>query len=161
MKGHIKERGTGHWYAVIDTRDPATGKRKRKWHSLRDCTGRRQAQIECARLISEISGGTYLEPNKTTVAQFLERWLDHMKSQISPKSHERYCELARKNIVPLIGAVPLPKPMTSGLEARGRFGKTGLCLSQRRGCVSLSGWRKADLPLHQREGWAAATALLD
>jgi hypothetical protein len=38
---------------------------------------------------------------------------------------------------------------------------TGLCLSPRRGCVLLSGWRKADLPLHQRGGRAAATALLD
>jgi hypothetical protein len=34
MKGHVCERGTGNWYAVIDMRDPATGKRKRKWHSL-------------------------------------------------------------------------------------------------------------------------------
>jgi hypothetical protein len=32
MKGHIRERGTGNWYAVIDMRDPATG--KRKWPSL-------------------------------------------------------------------------------------------------------------------------------
>ncbi len=39
-------------------------------------------------------------------------------------------------------AVTLPKPMTSGMEARGRFGK-------------------AEPPLYQRGGWAAATALLD
>jgi hypothetical protein len=38
----------------------------------------------------------------------------------------------------------LPKPMTSGLEARGRFGKQDF--------VYLSKWlAKADLPLHQRE----------
>ena len=48
-------------------RDAATGKRKRKWHSL-DAREKREAQIECARLISEIQGGTYLEPNKTTLA---------------------------------------------------------------------------------------------
>ena len=36
-KGHVCEKvpGSGNWYAVIDTRDPATGKRKRKWHSSR------------------------------------------------------------------------------------------------------------------------------
>jgi len=34
MKGHMRERGAGNWYAVIDMRDPSTGKRKRKWHSL-------------------------------------------------------------------------------------------------------------------------------
>jgi integrase len=107
MKGHIKERGPGHWYAVIDSRDPATGKRKRKWHSLPNCTGRRQAQIECARLIAAMEGGTYLEPSKLTVAQFLERWLEHMKSQVTPKSHARYSGLANLNIVPLIGSVAL------------------------------------------------------
>ena len=108
MKGHLRERpkGSNNWYAVLDIRDAATGGRKRKWHSL-DAKGRRQAETECARLISEMKGGTYLEPSKTTVAQFLGRWLEHMSSQVSPKSHARYCELARKNIVPLLGSVML------------------------------------------------------
>jgi hypothetical protein len=35
MKGHIRERSPGHWAIVIDLRDPATGKRKRKWHSFK------------------------------------------------------------------------------------------------------------------------------
>src|SRR5262249_8251808 len=47
-------------------------------------------------------------------------------------------------------AITLPKPMTSGIETRGRFGNAGLCLSQRRGCVSLSGWRKAEVLLYER-----------
>lgn len=34
MKGHVRERGKGRWYAVIETRDGA-GKRKRKWVSHR------------------------------------------------------------------------------------------------------------------------------
>jgi hypothetical protein len=45
--------------------------------------------------------------------------------------------------------ITLPKPITSGIEAKGRFGKTGLCLSQRRGYVPLSCRREARLPLHQ------------
>ena len=51
MKGHLRERpkGSGNWYAVLDMRDAATGKRKRKWHSL-DAKGKREAQIECATL---------------------------------------------------------------------------------------------------------------
>ena len=58
-------------------------------------------------------------------------------------------------------AITLPKPMTSGIEARGRFGKQGLCLSQRRGCVSLSGWRKAEVLLYERGERAEAATLLD
>ena len=107
MKGHLKERSPGHWAIILDVSDPETGKRKRRWHSFKGT--KRQAQIECARLIAAIQGGTYLEPSKVTLSSFLESWLDHVKSQVSPRSHERYCELARKNIVPLIGAVPLTK----------------------------------------------------
>ena len=32
MKGHIRERSPGHWAIILEQRDPATGKRKRKWH---------------------------------------------------------------------------------------------------------------------------------
>jgi hypothetical protein len=31
MKGHIRERSPGRWAIIIDLRDPATGKRRRKW----------------------------------------------------------------------------------------------------------------------------------
>ena len=50
-----------------------------------------------------------MEPDNTTMAQFLDRWLDHIKTQVSPLSHERYVEIARKNLAPLIGAVILYK----------------------------------------------------
>ena len=59
MKGHVRERGPGNWCAVIDIRDPETGKRKRKWHSLPGCKGKREAQSECARIITEMGNGAY------------------------------------------------------------------------------------------------------
>ncbi len=105
MKGSIRERSPGRWAIIID--DPNSGTRKRRWHSFKG--SKRQAQVECARLISEMQNGNYLAPDKTTFAEFAERWLTHMKSQVSPKSHARYGELLRKNVVPLIGAVVLTK----------------------------------------------------
>jgi integrase len=107
MKGHIRERSPGHWAIVLDTRDPATGKRKRRWHSFRGT--KRQAQSECARLITELKDGTSIEPHKTTVGAFFDRWLEHMESQVAPRTHERYAEIARKNIAPFIGSVLLTK----------------------------------------------------
>jgi integrase len=107
VKGHIRERSPGHWAVIIDAVDPASGKRKRKWHSFEGT--KRQAQVECARLVSEKSNGTYLEPNKLTVAQFLEHWLGHIKARVSPRTHERYGEIVRKNIEPLLGGVQLTK----------------------------------------------------
>jgi integrase len=108
MKGHIRERGAGKWYAVIDRRDPATGKRRRKWQKLK-AKGKRQAQIECAQLISQVSEGSYVEPKKTTLRQFLEMWLAFKKPNVAPRSYERYEELVLKNIVPLLGEVILTR----------------------------------------------------
>lgn len=107
MKGHIRERSPGRWAIVLEARDPETGKRKRRWHAFKGT--KREAQSECARLVSELKSGVYLEPSKTTVRTFFDRWLEHMKAQLTPRSHERYTELAHKNLVPLIGSVPLTK----------------------------------------------------
>src|SRR5262249_18739455 len=46
MRGHIRERSPCRWAIVIDGRDPATGKRKRRWHSFRGT--KREAQVQCA-----------------------------------------------------------------------------------------------------------------
>jgi Phage integrase, N-terminal SAM-like domain len=102
MKGHIRERSPGRWAIVLDVQDAATGKRKRKWHSFQGT--KRQAQIESARLISELKGGGYLESSKLTFAQFLNQWLGHIKSRVLPRTHERFTELVEKNIAPLLGA---------------------------------------------------------
>jgi hypothetical protein len=130
MKGHLKERSPGHWAIILDTRDAETGARRRKWHSF---TGtKRQAQLECSRLITELSGGAYVEPAKTTVREFLDHWLDHMRSQVAPRTHERYGEIARKNLVPFLGNVILSKLQPAQISAayakaleRGRRDGTG------------------------------------
>src|SRR5215813_6092931 len=115
MRGHIRERSPGHWAIVIDVRDPQTGERRRRWHSF---TGtKRQAQVECARLVSELQNGTRIDPSKMTVAAFLERWIEHMQGQVSPRSHERYAELCRKNIVPLLGGLTLTKLQPAHISA--------------------------------------------
>ena len=107
MRGHLRERSPGHWAIVIDVRDPTTGKRKRRWHSFAGT--KRQAQVECARLLTETKSGTSVDPTRMTVAAFLERWIEHMEGQVSPRSHERYAELCRKNLAPLLGALALTK----------------------------------------------------
>jgi integrase len=135
MKGHIRERSPGYWAIVVDLHDPETGKRKRKWHSFHGT--KRQAQVECSRLITELKGGLYIEPAKITVGQFLDRWLEHIKPLVSPRTHERYGELVTKNLKPLLGAVLLTKlrPMqisdayAKALSSGHRKGKGGLAPS--------------------------------
>lgn len=132
MKGHIRERSPGKWAIVLDVADPATGARKRKWHSFAGT--KREAQNECARLIASLNGGTYVEPTRETVGDFLKRWLASIKSQVSARTYERYAEIATKNLTPLLGSVILAKlkpphvsaAYAAALESGRRDGKGGL-----------------------------------
>jgi integrase len=89
MRGHIRERSPGHWAIVLDHQDPMTGRRKRRWHSFKGT--KREAQIECARLIAEQQSGGAIDPNKISLGQFLDRFqTDWVATHVSPHSNERY-----------------------------------------------------------------------
>ena len=115
MKGHIRERSPGNWAIILDVRDPESGKRKRKWHSFKGT--KRGAQKECARLVTEIQSGGYVEPNKILVSDLLLRWIDHVKSRVTPKTHERYAEVVKKNLIPALGGVYLTKLRPAQISA--------------------------------------------
>jgi integrase len=107
MKGHIRERSPGHWAIVIDIRDLETGKRRRKWHSFRGT--KREAQVESSRLITEARGGAFVDPGRVTVTEYLDRWLDHMRTQVSLRTHECYGETINHYLKPALGTVRLGK----------------------------------------------------
>jgi integrase len=110
MKGHVRERGKGNWYAVLSVKDPQTGKRKVKWHSLPGCNGKREAENECRRILQEMIGGGYVNSNKITVAEFLDRWdRDYAAANVSPKTRERYNQLIKNQIKPSIGQLHMQK----------------------------------------------------
>src|SRR2546430_1963552 len=89
MKGHIRERSPGRWAIVLDHHDPVTGQRKRRWHSFKGT--KREAQVECARLISEAQSGTTVDPSRITVAEFLDRFEhDWAAVHLSARSAQRY-----------------------------------------------------------------------
>jgi integrase len=116
VKGSITQRSSGSYSIILDLgKDPATGKRQQKWHTFKGT--KRQAQDECARLIASMKGGTYLEPSKTTVAEYLDHWLKDVRSRVSPKTHERYAEICKKNIGPVVGSVPLTKLKPAQISA--------------------------------------------
>jgi integrase len=102
MKGHIRERSPGRWAIILDVNDPQTGQRKRKWHSFAGT--KREAQVECARLITEMDAGAYVEHDRKSLNQFLDTWeRDWMVTKVSPKTAERYSELLRIHVRPALG----------------------------------------------------------
>ena len=107
MKGHIRERSPGHWAIVIDVRDPQTGKRKRRWHSFQGT--KREAQVQCAKLIAEHQSGASIDPSRITVAEFMARFdRDWLAVNVTPRSRERY-QYALKHVHRHLGPRVLQK----------------------------------------------------
>ena len=117
MKGHIQQRGRNSWRLKFDAgRDEKTGKRKTQFHTFRGT--KRQAQIKLAELIASISQDTFVEPSKTTVAQWVRARVDLWESagEISARTAQRYRQLVEHQIVPHIGAKLLQKLKSPEIE---------------------------------------------
>jgi integrase len=54
-----------------------------------------------------VGDGTYTEPSKQTVAEFLGRWLKTVQANLAPRTFERYKQLVEVNIIPKLGAILL------------------------------------------------------
>ena len=109
MSGHIRRRGEQSWELKFDTgADPVTGKRTTKYRAFKGT--KKDAQAELVRLINSAHQGDYVDPSKTTLSEFLDRWLrDWAAVSVGPKTRERYGELIDCHVRPYIGAVPIQK----------------------------------------------------
>ena len=134
MRGHVKKRST--WQFVLDLgphplqRCPAC--RKRYWlerEPLRHCprcqgpledrlarrqefhTGyasKREAEEELAKALATISAGTYTQPSKMLLGDFLKgEWLPALEATIRPTTFLSYKGHVERHIVPALGRIPL------------------------------------------------------
>src|SRR5271165_1955277 len=89
--GGIDERSPGHYRL----RWRADGKRFTK--SFRGSIG--EARKELRRLIKSADDGQHVAPDRVLLGDYLRTWLD-ADTGISPKTRERYCQLAERQIIP-------------------------------------------------------------
>src|SRR5688500_13541918 len=86
-------------YGVPDAPDQPI----RKWHYVTVRGTRDQAKAELARRIEQLQSGTHVDPQKLTVAQWVETWTrDYAQPTVSAKTFERYSELLRLHVVPYL-----------------------------------------------------------
>ena len=72
MRGHIIKRYKDSYTIVINLgTDPATGKRKQQWYSVKGT--KKETEKKLAELLQQLDTGTFIKPDKITVAEFLER----------------------------------------------------------------------------------------
>ena len=109
MRGNVTQRGERSFRLKFDAGgDLATGKRLTRFVTFRGT--KREAQKELARLISQVSDGSYIEPAKLTVADYVRRWIDNAEVlNLRPKTAERYRQLIEGQIIPHLGALAVQK----------------------------------------------------
>ena len=116
MRGNITRRGKGSWRIKFELgKDPVTGKRQTRYHTVRGTRAR--AQAEAAKIIAGAVTGTYVDPSRETVAQFAERWLrDWADGNVSNKTFTRYEQLLRKHVSARVGSIPIQKLRAADLQ---------------------------------------------
>lgn len=99
----------GHEYIYWEGRfttgyDPGTGKQIQK--SISGKTQKEVAQ-KIKKLTMQVDAGTYKDPCKLTVAEYLEIWQREYLNSVKPNTANSYRAQCKNHIIPAIGAVKL------------------------------------------------------
>lgn len=105
--GTIRKRSDGRWEARYTVGfDPATGKQKQK-----SIYGKTQKEVRerLAEITTELDDGTYMEPTKNTVSEWLEIWLEtYVRFSVKPYTLDAYQRVCRNYLSPALGMLRLP-----------------------------------------------------
>ena len=109
MRGSVIRRGKSSWRIKFDVGNDANGKRKIQYHTFRGT--RRGAQDKLTELMASVGTGSYVEPSKIMVTDFVRSRIDQWEAsgKISVVTATRYRELNDHQIAPFIGATVLQK----------------------------------------------------
>lgn len=107
MRGHIVKRYKNSYTVVLNLGiDATTGKRKQQWVSVKGT--KKEAEKRLSELLNQLDTGTFMKPSKTTLAEYLEKWLsDYVKPNLSPRGFERYAGIVGKYLIPDMGSITL------------------------------------------------------
>ena len=76
-----------------------------QWVSVKGT--KKEAEKRLAELLHQLDNGTFMKPAKTTLGEFLERWLKDYQPNLSPRGFERYEGIIRSHLIPGLGSMPL------------------------------------------------------
>lgn len=107
MRGYIRRRGKGSWEITVYLgRDPATGRRSRRFMTVR---GTKSDAERClAEALHQRDTGVEIMPGKLTVADYLRRWLrDYATHNVAPSTLQRYASIIDNHLIPTLGSLRL------------------------------------------------------
>jgi integrase len=116
-QGHIRQQGKGSWELKFDLgRDPLTGRRVTKYVTFNGT--KRKAKEELTRLLAQRNEGSYVDPTRMTVAEYLRHWLTaDIDRRVAARTAARHRGIVEKNIIPRLGHVRVRKLTAIYIEA--------------------------------------------
>lgn len=112
----IDASGKNRWLVRIESPDPVTGKRRRVTVGTFDT--KKQAEREEAKAITERERGTLLEPDRTTVAELLDKYLAvEVPRTVRPENRNNYEVTIRRHLKPALGVIQVRKLTVERVES--------------------------------------------
>ncbi len=106
-RGSVRKDESGRWYFVVDIASAGGNRRQLR---RRGFDTKAAAQEELQRLVAEIATGSFIDPTKISVRDYIElQWLPSIEGTIRPTTFETYQRICRHHVEPRLGEVPLQK----------------------------------------------------
>jgi integrase len=106
MRGSVIKRGRVYSLRFDAGRDPVTGKRVQHYVTVRG--NKKEAEQRLADLLHQLDTGTFMKPGKTTLGDYLEKFLkEYAIPNLSPKTVEGYESIITRHLRPQLGNIVL------------------------------------------------------
>jgi integrase len=113
MKNGIAKRGKTYSY-VIRVPDPVTGKTKPKWFG--GFLTEQEAKVARDKARVTVNSGSYVNPTKMTLEEYLNHWVSIHSNSLKPKTAEDYKGMIARYITPHIGKIQLSQLRASDVQ---------------------------------------------
>ena len=107
MAGSVLKRGET-WYIGFELPPGPDGRRRRKMLACKSMN-KRQAEQRLRDVLSEIHQGTYADPSRLTLGEYLSSWMQKAENRLAATTYESYDKLISRHILPAIGHTRLDR----------------------------------------------------
>lgn len=103
----VQKRGKNSWLLVVEAGYDPNGKRIKRTKTVKGM-GKREAEKELAKFVTEVESGEYIAPEKMTFRAFVEEWkIKYGEKELAPKTLATYMRYFKNRIFPYFGHMRL------------------------------------------------------
>jgi integrase len=99
----IRKEATGRYVVVVDVAAPGERRKQLK----RRFATYREARVWLGTTRSQVGAGSFVRPQRMTLAQWVDEWLPVLRTQVRRQTYDSYERNLRLHVLPTLGARPL------------------------------------------------------